>query len=74
MYCIKCYGKLDAAMESQRCPWCDTAFNPADSRTYLSRPFPGKWKVIRYIVLTTIVSIMGAFVVAFFQAAGASGH
>ena len=74
MYCRKCYAKLDEAAEFPRCLRCAYAFNPADPKTYLTRPFPGTWRIIGYIVATTIVSILGAFVVAFFEMAGASGH
>jgi hypothetical protein len=69
-----CYAKLDPAAEYHNCPRCDRPFDPADSRSYLSRPFPGFWKIIIYIVATTVVSLFVAAIVAMFQAAGASGH
>ena len=61
-------------MEPQVCPWCDRPFNPAEPSSYLPRPFPDKWRIAGYVLLTTIISIAVAFVVAFFQMVGASGH
>jgi hypothetical protein len=74
MYCKNCYGKLEASMEPRVCPWCDRPFNPADAGSYLLRPFPGKWRIAGYVLLTTIISIAVAYVVACFQLAAASGH
>ncbi len=72
MYCRKCYVKLDPA--DPCCRRCYRVFNPADPSTYLTRPFPGVWKVIGYVLLTTVISIVAAFVVSFFQMAAMSGH
>jgi hypothetical protein len=74
MYCRKCYAELDTERELHRCVKCGRAFDPADARSYLTRPFPSVPKMILFILATTIISIMGAYVVALFQEAGASGH
>jgi hypothetical protein len=74
MYCRNCYAKLDPAEVIHRCPICNRAFDPATSRSYLSRPFPGIGSIISYIVATTVISLLAAFVIAMFQLAGASGH
>ena len=74
MYCRKYYAKLDPASEAYHCPQCHRGFDPSKPSTYLARPFPGMWKIMGYILGTTIVSIIVASIVAFFQMAGASGH
>jgi hypothetical protein len=74
MYCKKCYAALDPSAQVYCCWNCEFPFDPANRRTYLARPFPSTGRVIWYIVLTSVLSVAGAFVVAFFQAAGASGH
>ena len=74
MYCRKCYAELDAMVEDVRCPQCGRRFDPANAGTYLARPFPDTRKIILYILATSIVSVVVAFVVATFQLAAASGH
>ena len=79
MYCRKCYAKLDQApfdplTDFHNCPQCNRAFDPANKSTYLARPFPGIARIIRYVIATTIVSLIVAFIVSFFQLVGASGH
>jgi hypothetical protein len=74
MYCRKCYAKLDPSEEFHRCPRCDRGFDPSDKSTYLPRPFPGKWRIVWYVITTTIISFVVAYIVACFQLAGASGH
>jgi hypothetical protein len=59
---------------ARRCPKCDRKFDPANPKTFLPRPFPGKFKIIFHIIATTLVCIALAFIVAFFQLAAASGH
>ena len=75
MYCRKCYGKLDGNSAAVRlCPHCGRPFDPANPRTYLARPFPDARKAIGYVVVTSIISLVFAYIVACFQMAGASGH
>jgi hypothetical protein len=74
MYCRKCYTKLDPDEQFPRCSKCDASYNPGDPSTYLPRPFPGKRRIIWYIIQTSIISLVAAFVVSFFQMANASGH
>jgi hypothetical protein len=74
MYCRKCYTKLDPTDDFPRCPRCDRGFDPTDRNSYLARPFPGKWRIVWHIFLTTLVSFVIAFIVANFQLAQASGH
>jgi hypothetical protein len=74
MYCRKCYAKLDPEEEYTRCPRCALGFDPADKRTYLPRPFPGKGRMFVHIVTTTMICLVAAFIIACFQLAGASGH
>jgi len=56
------------------CPKCNAIYKPGDPSTYLPRPFPGKRRIIWYIIQTSIISLMAAYVVACFQMARASGH
>jgi len=74
VYCRKCYAKLDGATHIRACPQCLHGFDPADARTYLVRGFPSAWRIVGYVVATTVISIGGAFVVALFQMGIASGH
>jgi len=76
MYCRKCYANLKQTAEFNRCGRCGRAFDPGNPKTYLSRPFPGNWKIARQILWTTIIGVMAAYVVATFQMAslGAGGH
>ena len=74
MYCKKCYTPLTSAPELGGCPKCGRAFRSDDPKTYLLRPFPSRSMMVWQISATTVVGIIGAFVVATFQAAGASGH
>ena len=45
-----------------------------NARTYLLRPFPDAWQAIMYIIATTIISVVVAFIVATFQLVRPSGH
>jgi hypothetical protein len=74
MYCRNCYCKLEASAEVMRCMYCDRAFNSAQPKTYLQRPFPSRWRILFQVLGAAVVSIMAAFVVSFFQLASASGH
>jgi hypothetical protein len=74
MYCRNCYVRLDPAAPDRRCPRCNRGFDPDNPATYLRRPFPDKGKIIRYLVITSIITLLVAFVVSFFQMAVASGH
>ncbi len=74
MYCRKCYAKLDDFVAMHQCPQCLRYFDPADSRSYLARPFPSVDKIVVYVAVTSLISVGVAFVVASFQLAGASGH
>lgn len=74
MYCRKCYRGLDIADEFHRCAKCGRAFDPAEPKSYLRRPFPPPSRIILQVISTTIVGFLAAFFVAMFQAVGASGH
>ncbi|HUB25348.1 MAG TPA: hypothetical protein VL992_07950 [Tepidisphaeraceae bacterium] len=74
MYCRKCFARLDENAELGKCPTCGKRFDPDRPGTYLSRPFPDAGKAIRYLIITSIISLVFAFIVATFQMAGASGH
>jgi hypothetical protein len=74
MYCKKCYTNLEHAIEANRCPKCNRAFKSDSPKTYYSRPFPSHRRIVLNVVLTTGFGVLAAFVVAFHQAAGASGH
>jgi len=73
MYCRKCFADLSQATGPQ-CPQCGVPFDPANARTFFKRPFPGKSAIIVQIVGTTVVAVVCAFVVAFFQLTRSSGH
>jgi hypothetical protein len=73
MYCRNCYQDLSQAPEP-KCPACGRAFDPADERTYLPRPFPGPLRIVADVVLTTAVAAGVAFVVGLHQLARTSGH
>jgi len=72
MYCRKCYTKL--APDFTICPRCGLVFDADNPVTYLARPFPDKWRIAKYVFITSIISIVAAFVVSTFQMAAASGH
>jgi hypothetical protein len=73
MYCQRCYQDLQGAPD-QRCSRCGFGFDPQDPKTFLDRPFPPPRTVVFYVVLTTILGVVVAFIVAFHQAVQASGH
>ena len=73
MYCRKCYADLRST-SSGRCPNCRLGFDPDNPATFLSRPVPTKKRMILHVILTTIVGIAAAFVVALHQAVRSSGH
>ncbi len=73
MYCQKCYTNLESAVDTYRCPKCARTFDPQKANLS-ARPFPPVWEVLLLVIGTTIVGLLGAGVVAFFQSAAASGH
>ena len=73
MYCRNCYADLRAA-SGPECPKCGRAFDAANPRTFLARPFPGPLKVVLQVVGTTLLAVLAAYVVAFHQMARSSGH
>jgi hypothetical protein len=73
MYCEKCYTDLQGAGES-RCPKCGRAFDAANPKTFLARPFPPVPIVILQVFLTTLFAVGMAWVVALHQMARTSGH
>ena len=73
MFCKNCYGPL-ADVSEAKCPKCGRVFNPLDPRTYLLRPFPSAGQVVGHVLITTVVGVSVAFVVAFFQMTRTSGH
>jgi predicted amidophosphoribosyltransferase len=73
MFCKHCYADLTTT-DQTRCPRCGRAFNPAEPKSYLLRPFPPAARIIFHLIAATIVAVLVAFFVAFFQLAQASGH
>lgn len=73
MYCHRCYADLRQAT-LRRCPNCLRPFDPDNPSTYLVRPFPTKKRIALHLVLTTLVGIAAAFVVALHQLVRSSGH
>jgi hypothetical protein len=57
-----------------RCRWCFRKYDPDDPRTYLATLALTRWQIVRKIILTTLVGIGAAYVVAFHQMAATSGH
>lgn len=74
MYCRKCYASLQSQGESGQCGRCLRLFDPAKPRTYLRYPFPSVSKIVIQVVLTALLGIGAAYVVAMGQLAAASGH
>jgi hypothetical protein len=74
MFCKHCYTRLDPETEPKRCPRCRRRFDPMRPRTYLTRPFPGKWEIFWMIIKTSAVGFVVAYIIAFFQLASMSGH
>ncbi len=72
MFCRYCYTEL--AADGTHCQRCGRAFVAGDSKTFLQRPFPPARRIIQHLILTSIVGIGVALVVAFFQSVAASGH
>ena len=64
------YNRLFA----RRCPKCGRTFDPANPKSTLARPFPDKMQILRHVVVTTLICVAVAYVVAMFQMVGASGH
>ena len=73
-FCSKCYASLAEAVGERRCLNCGRAFDPDNPATFLPRPFPGVGRIIVHLIVTTVIGVMAAYVVAFFQLASASGH
>lgn len=73
MYCKKCYTFLDPT-DGPKCRKCGRPFTPDNPRSYLEKPFPPKSRIVLHLILTTIFSILAAYVVAFHQLARTSGH
>ncbi len=58
-YCRKCYYSL-AGAASGRCPECGREFDPANAKTFLTRP-PSRWRWVRRGVLVlAMVAVLGA--------------
>ncbi len=74
MYCRHCYASLDPSPQTDRCGHCGRPFDPSRPRTFLTRPFPSWGRVIVQLVATTLLGFAAAQAIAFFQAAGTSGH
>jgi predicted amidophosphoribosyltransferase len=72
MYCRRCYAKL--FQNATVCWKCGRKFDPSAPDTYLSRPFPGEWRILKHIVYTTAIGLAVAFIVSMHQLAAASGH
>jgi hypothetical protein len=74
LYCGRCYTRLDSTERVRHCPKCGRGADSSDPRTYLTRPFPGPLRIVKYAVITTIISVIAAFVAALFQMSQLSGH
>jgi hypothetical protein len=72
MYCKHCYAKLP--QENNRCEWCGYLFDPEKPKTYLKRPFPNRSMIVGQIFGTTIVGVIVACAVAYFQLNASPGH
>ena len=73
MYCTRCYSPLDGVTEG-RCPRCGLGFDPNVPTSFLVRPFPTGRRIVWHLLLTTIICIVAAFVVALHQLVQSSGH
>lgn len=72
MYGKKCLNDLSAT--GVTCGNCGRAFDRTDPRTYRGSPLPGPWGILGHVLLTTVLAIGVAFVVAFHQLARTSNH
>jgi hypothetical protein len=57
-----------------RCRWCFRKYDPDNPTTYLATLALTRWQIVRRIILTTLVGVGAAGVVAFHQMAATSGH
>jgi hypothetical protein len=73
MYCLRCYADL-RQVPDHWCPTCGLGFDRNDPKTFLARPFPRKRRIVLQLVLTTLLGILVAGVVATFQMVQSSGH
>ena len=73
MYCRECFTDLRGVTDV-KCPQCGKSFDPAKPRTYFAQPFPSKGAIVLQVVATTVVAVVFAFVIAFFQLTRSSGH
>ncbi len=69
MFCKRCYADLKqsgdvGALGCFFCVRCKRRFDPMDLRTYLSRPFPSRRKIIIHSIITLILATIVSIVVA----------
>src|SRR4051812_21517717 len=58
----------------RRCRWCFRKYEPTDPTTYLATLAVTRRQIAAKIILTTVIGIAAAYVVAFHQMAATSGH
>jgi hypothetical protein len=73
MFCRRCYADLNQSAEA-RCLRCGRPFNPDQPSTYLTRPFPPRWRIIFHTLLTLILATIVSAVVAGFLAVAQLKH
>ncbi len=66
MYCRKCYTNVQNA-DATCCPKCRRAFDPQNPKTFLRHPFPDRSQILFRILATTLLGILFAFLVSWFQ-------
>lgn len=72
MFCKRCYADLQQAADHGclHCLRCKRRFDPKESRSYLSRPFPSRRKIIMHSIINFILAtIVSAIVVVFLTVA-----
>ena len=77
-YCKRCYANLDQAI-ALRCARCNREFDPSDARSFLTRPFPPRKRIIAHTVVMLLLATAVSFVISLFVGAAQlkylhSGH
>ena len=76
MRCRKCQTSLTTVTDKQ-CPHCHTPFDPADPESFLPAQDPERLtiaRVVRDIIITTVLAVCAAYVVSIHQLMRHSGH
>ena len=64
MFCRNCYTQLDP-VRSSACSKCHGSFVADDPRTFLTRPFPPKSRILWHLFCVSLIAIGVAIVIAF---------